>query len=149
MVDRLQGISSGCTVKLIRKHFMRYGILEEVVNDGGPGFDNQIMRELAHRYGFKWNPSAVDMPNSDGMAESAVKQIKYIIRKCNNENSDSCLAILKLTNTPSKSAVFAVHTLLPLVLQCFEPIDKKISSSKYNIIRGIFQTMNFSANPCI
>ena len=35
---------------------------------------------------------------------SAVKQIKYIIRKCSNENSDLCLAILEFTNTlPSKS----------------------------------------------
>ena len=33
MVDRLQGISS-CSVKLIRKHFMRYGIPEEFVSDG-------------------------------------------------------------------------------------------------------------------
>ena len=32
-VDRLKGISSGYTVKLIRKHFMRYGIWEEVVRD--------------------------------------------------------------------------------------------------------------------
>ena len=43
------------------------------------------------------------MPNSNGMVESAVKQIRYLIRKCNNENSDPCLAILEFTNTPSKS----------------------------------------------
>ena len=33
-VDQIQGILSGCTVKLIRKHFMRYGI-PEVESDGG------------------------------------------------------------------------------------------------------------------
>ena len=71
---------------------MRYGILE-VVSNGGPEFDNQMMREPAYKYGFKWNPSAPDMPNSNGMAESAGKQIKYIIRKCNNENSYPCLVI--------------------------------------------------------
>ena len=41
MVNRLQGISSGCTVKLIKIHFMKYGIPEEVVSDGGSEFDNQ------------------------------------------------------------------------------------------------------------
>ena len=81
MVDQLQGISSGCTVKLMRKHFMRYGIPEEV-RDGGPEFDNQMMRELAHKYKFKWNSRSPEMPNTNGMVESAVKQIKYIIRKC-------------------------------------------------------------------
>ena len=33
MVDWLQGISSGHTIKLIRKHFMRYDIPEEVIWD--------------------------------------------------------------------------------------------------------------------
>ena len=61
-------MSSGCTVKLIRKHFMRYGIPEEVVIDGGPEFDNQMIRELAHKYRFKWNPSLPEMANSNGMA---------------------------------------------------------------------------------
>lgn len=55
---------------------MRYGIPEEVVSDGGPEFDNKMMRELAHKYGFRWNPCSPEMPNSNGMAESAVKQIK-------------------------------------------------------------------------
>ena len=41
------------------------------------------------------------------MAESAVKPIKYIIRKCNNEISDLCLAILEFTNAPSKSTVIS------------------------------------------
>ena len=35
-------VSSGYTVKLIWKYFMRYGIPEEVVIDGGPEFDNQM-----------------------------------------------------------------------------------------------------------
>ena len=102
MVDRLQGISSSCTVKLRRKHFMRYGI-PEVISNRGLEFDNQMMREQAHKYGFKRNPSSPEMLNSNEMVESAVKQIKYIIRKCNNENSDPCQAILEFTNTPSKS----------------------------------------------
>ena len=102
MVDRFQGILSGCTVKLIRKHFMRYGISEEIVSDGGPEFDNQMMRELAHKNGFKWwIHQRCHTPI--GMAESAVNQIKCIIRKCNNENSNPCLAILEFTNTASKS----------------------------------------------
>ena len=82
---------------------MRYGIPEEVVSDGGSEFDNQMIRELALKYGFQWKPSSSEMPNSNGIAESVVKQIKYIIRKCNNENSDPCLAILVFTNIRSKS----------------------------------------------
>ena len=81
---------------------MRYGIPEKVVSDGGPEFDNQIMRELAHKYEFKWNPSSPETPNSNGMGESAVKQMKNI-RKYYNRNSNSCLAILEFNNAPSKS----------------------------------------------
>ena len=81
---------------------MRYGIPEEVVSDGGPEFDNQIMRKLAHKYGFRWNPSSPEMPNFNGMAGLAAKQIKCNTRKCNNENSDPYLAILEFTNTLSQ-----------------------------------------------
>ena len=70
---------------------MSYGIPEKVVIDRCPEFDNQMIRELAHKYGFKWNPISPEMPNSKEIVESAVK--KYIIRKCNNKNSDLCLAI--------------------------------------------------------
>ncbi len=59
---------------------MRYGIPEEVVSDGGPEFDNKMMRELAHKYGLRWNPCSPEMPNSNGMAESSVKQIKSIMK---------------------------------------------------------------------
>ena len=48
MVDQLQGISSGSTVK-----YKRYSIPEEVVSDGSPEFDSQMIRELAHKYRFK------------------------------------------------------------------------------------------------
>ena len=54
---------------------MRYSIPEEVVIDGGPEFDNRMMRELTHKYGFKWNPSSPEIPNSNEMTESAVNQI--------------------------------------------------------------------------
>ena len=40
--------------------------------------------------------SSPEMPHSNGMVESTVKQIICIIRKCNNENSDPYLAILYL-----------------------------------------------------
>ena len=67
-----------------------------------PEFDNQMIRELDHKYGFKLNPSSPEIPNSNGMVESPVKQIEYI-RKCNNENSYPCLVIVEFTNTPSRS----------------------------------------------
>lgn len=55
LFDQLLGTKSVCTVKLMKKHFMRYSIPEEVVTDGGPEFDNQMMKRLACRYGFRWN----------------------------------------------------------------------------------------------
>lgn len=46
LFDQLLGTKSVCTVKLMKKHFMRYDIPEEVVIDGGPEFDNQMMKRL-------------------------------------------------------------------------------------------------------
>ena len=108
---------------------MRYGIPEEVVSDEGSEFENKMMRELAHKYGFRWNPCSPEMPNSNGLAESAVKQIKCIIKKCNNENSDPCLAILEFTNTPSKSiGMSAAQRFFGRQLRSVLPTMKKFLS---------------------
>ena len=139
-VDRLQGISSSCTIKVIRKHFITiWHSRRNCEWWGGPGVDNQTMRELTHKYGFKWNPSSPEMPKSNRMAESAVKQIKYIIRKCNNENGDPCLTILDFTNTPSKSSgispaqrVFRrqFSSVLPTVKKFLSPFNAEETKTK-------------------
>ena len=82
---------------------MRYGIPEEVISDGGPEFDNHMIKQLAIKYGFEWNPSSPNLPNSNGMAESAMKQVKGVMKKCSDENSDPFIAILEYINTPSQA----------------------------------------------
>ena len=78
MVDRLQGISSDCTLKSTRKRFMRHSIPEEVVSDGGPEFDDQMMRELAHKYGFKWRYT-IELENGKRLVRNK-RQLRLITR---------------------------------------------------------------------
>ena len=98
-----------------------------------------MMRELAHKYGFKWNSSSPEMPNSIGMVESAVKQIKYIIRKCNNKNSNPYLAILEVTNIPSKSTGKSpaqrffgrqLRSVLPTMMKFLSPFSAKETKTR-------------------
>ena len=61
-----------------------------------------MMKQLAIKYGFEWNPSSPNLPNSNGMAKSAIKQVKGIMKKCSDEDSDPFIAILEyIINTPS------------------------------------------------
>ena len=101
---------------------MRYGIPEEVVSDGGPEFDNKMMRELAHKYGFRWNPCSPEMPNSNGMA-----------------NSDPCLTILEFTNTSSKSIGMSpaqrffgrqLRSVLPTMKKFLSPFNVEETKTK-------------------
>lgn len=62
LFDQLQGTTPICTVKLMKEHFVRYGIPEEVVSDECPKFDNQVMKRLG----------SADT-DSDGIAELSVK----------------------------------------------------------------------------
>ena len=43
-----------------------------------------------------------------------------------------------------KIVSFAVHILLPSVLQCLDPMGQKVINSKYDVIIWTFQPMNFS-----
>ena len=73
---------------------MGFSLPMEVVSDNGPQFKSEEFRLFAKQYDFHWNPSGPRYPASSGMAESGVKQIKAILKKCEDEGSDPRVAIL-------------------------------------------------------
>ena len=75
-IDRMYSTTSGTVVKKLKGHFARYGIPDEVVSDDGPQFLAEEFRDFAQAYGFKHTRTSPHYPQSNGKAESAVKQAK-------------------------------------------------------------------------
>ena len=58
----------------------RYGIPDEVVSDNGPQYDSEEFQAFDKSFGFKHTRTSPHHPQSNGKAESAVKQAKKILQ---------------------------------------------------------------------
>ena len=97
-VAKLNSLTSSSICKQLLRWFWDFGFPKFVRTDGGPQFRSEfnsfcsahsIQRELSSPYN----------PSSNGLAESGVKQMKYLTLKCSSETSFR-EALLVWRNTP-------------------------------------------------
>ena len=101
-IDRLEQATTKHVTKKHKAHFARYGIPETVVTDNGAQFISNDFNTFSTKYGFEHVLSSPHHHQSNGKAESAVKQAKKMIRKCKDSGYDPYLALLTLRNTPQQ-----------------------------------------------
>ena len=68
-------------VKKLKGHLIRYGIPDEVVSDNGLQFIAQEFRDFAQVYGFQHTRTSPYHAQSNGKAESAVKQVRKTMQE--------------------------------------------------------------------
>ena len=109
-VNELKSTSTNSVCYQLKKWFAAEGIPRRIRTDGGPQFralfqdwceEAQIIHELSAAY----------HPQSNGLAENGVKQMKNLLRKCMEDGEDLCDALLAWRTTPmadgpSPSALF-------------------------------------------
>ena len=102
-VDRLESsTTSKAVIYKLKQHFARHGIPNTVFSDNGPQFDSDEFRRFARDWEFNHLTSSPGHSQSNGMAESAVKTVKRLIKKANKDGTDPWLAILDHRNTPTE-----------------------------------------------
>jgi transposase InsO family protein len=83
-VASLTKLTSQAVVEHCKAIFGRHGIPEVVVSDNGPQFNpcpSSPFRKFAEEYGFQHITSSPKFPQSNGMAEAAVKIVKSFMKK--------------------------------------------------------------------
>ena len=101
-VDRLYSTTSETVIKKLKGHFARYGIPDEIISDNGSQFTAEEFRVFAQAYGFKHTRTSPHHHQSNGKAESAVKQAKKTLRMARVSGNDFYLALLNVRNTPQE-----------------------------------------------
>ena len=129
-IDFLENTRAATVIRKLKAHFARYGLPSVLISDNGPQFTSDEFKQFSVEYDFEHRTSSPTYPQSNGMAESAVKTAKRLIKKAVDSGRDPYLAILDYRNTPTqdKDASPAQYNLgrrtrtrLPMVSKLLEP----------------------------
>ena len=102
-VDRMESSTTPkAVISKLKQHVTRHGIPDKVVSDNGPQFDSDEFRRFACEWEFERVTSSPGHAQSNGLAESAVKTVKRLIRKAHEDGKDPWLALLNQRNTPTE-----------------------------------------------
>ena len=140
-LDHLKSTSSVYVIKKLKGHFARHGIPEQLVTDNEPQFVSRDFLKFSKEWDFEHRTSSPYRSQSNGKAESAVKQAKKILLKCGKTGSDAFLALLDHRNTPpasmqisSAQRLFSRRTrsLLPMTAALLKPSvsDENVTHTK-------------------
>jgi hypothetical protein len=89
-------------VNITKDVFARHGIPEEIITDNGPQYKCREYRQFSEQWEFTHTTSSPHYPQSNGFAESMVKVVKQLIKKCHRSNQDITKGLLLIRNTSLK-----------------------------------------------
>ena len=84
----------------MKEAFSRHGIPETVISDNGSQYSSKQYKQFAREWQFSHKTSSPRYPQSNGLAESSVKVVKQLLKKCNSSKQDIRKGLLILCNTP-------------------------------------------------
>ena len=102
-VEWLQTTTSNAVSKAMKVLFARYGIPNILVSDNGPQFAAAEFAAFANRWGFHHVTSSPRYPQSNGKVENAVKTVKRLFTKCQEDKQSEYQALLDWQNTPTEA----------------------------------------------
>ena len=100
-VDYLPDTLAETVVSKLKQHFARHGVPDIVISDGGPQYASGVFAKFAATWGFIHNMSSPGNSQSNGLAESAVKTTKRIMKKALHNHEDPYIGLLNHRNTPT------------------------------------------------
>lgn len=125
----LPNLNSTTVIEKIKSIFARHGIPLKFYTDGALYYNSSNFKKFANDWCFQHVMSSPHFPQSNGLAESAVKTIKKIFKKALDSNEDLYLALLNHRATPrceisSPAAILMgrnLRTNIPCNLKHLEP----------------------------
>lgn len=124
-IARLQSLTTQAVVTHCKSIFSRHGIPEVVVSDNGPQFSRvatSAFSTFARENGFKHVTSSPRYPQSNGLAEAAVKIIKTSMSK----TGDPYKTLLSYRTTPLKNGYSPAELLMGRRLRTTVPTASKM-----------------------
>ena len=143
-VDLLNASTSATVIDKLRGHFARHGIPETVVSDNGPQFSSKEFDQFSTAWDFVHRKTSPYHSQSNGKAESAVKEVKKLMQKAKDAGEDPYLYLLEKRNTPTSEMKLSpvqrlfgrrTRTLLPITARSLKPTTFKTAEIRENLLK--------------
>ena len=102
-VSKLNSTTTAKVVEVLDRWFLEFGYPYVIVSDNGPQFRTDF-KDYCTANNIIHSPSSPYNPRSNGLAESAVKNAKYLLQKSDNF-SDFQRRLMAWRNTPSANSI--------------------------------------------
>ena len=99
----LEDITSHTVIKKLKRQFSNHGVPRYLISDNARQFKCAEFTEFARDWNFIHITSSPQYPQSNGLAESAVKRAKQVLEKTKREHSDIYRNLLNLRNVPTSA----------------------------------------------
>jgi hypothetical protein len=104
--DRLTDCTSATVIDKLMNHMSRFGIVDELVSDGGPCYTSEKFKAFANKWGFKHTVTSPTHSQSNGLVEKAVGICKTLFAKCQTDGTEALyLGLLANRNVPRDNIV--------------------------------------------
>ena len=117
-IAKVNNTSSASIVNNLKSMFARHGIPEIVVTDNGPQYSSQTFSAFADAHGFTHRTSSPRYPQSNGVSERAVKTIKGLLKK----SEDQYETLLAYRSTPLSNGYSPAELLMGRKLRTTVPV---------------------------
>lgn len=132
-IDRLTGTTSATLITKFKRHFATHGVPQQLMTDNAAYFTSREFQEFACKWDFCHVTSSPQYPQSNGLAERAVRSAKQLLEKCARDGTDIDAALLSLHNTPRDGLPSPAQRLLSRRTRAFIPMTKAMYSPKVEV----------------
>ena len=100
------------------------GVPQQLMTDNAAYFTSREFQEFARKWDFCHVTSSPLYPQSNGLAERAVRSAKHLLGKCARDGTDIDAALLSLRNMPRDKLPSPAQCLLSRPTRAFIPMTK-------------------------
>ena len=120
-------MTSASVIQKLKRHFATPGSPDTLISDNGGQYSGHLFAKFANDWNFKHVTSSPEYPQSNGLAENAVKQVKRLLEKSKRDGSDFYMNLLNLRNVPRDDTLGSpTQRLVSRVTRTPIPISKKL-----------------------
>lgn len=126
-IDLLRDTTSSAVIRKLKRHFSVHGTPHTLISDNARQYTSQQFRDFAKQWDFVHVTSSPEYPQSNGLAERAVRSAKQLMEKSHRDGTDVFLNLLNLRNTPRDETLgSSAQRLLSRQTRSAIPVNSKL-----------------------